>query len=273
MVGTHVHETIRFLMRHGYTVVFVWVFAEQVGLPIPSMPILLAAGALAGSGQLSLTTTLGLAIVASLLSDSIWYELGQRRGHAVLNLICRISIEPDSCVRRTEDIFTRQGARSLVIAKFVPGLGTVAPPLAGMFRMRPSRFLLWDLAGVFVWAGAFTGAGYVFSAQLERVAGYALRLGSWLIVLLAGALAGYLGWKYIERRRFMRGLRTARITPEELKQKLDAGEDIVVVDLRSSTEFDADGIKLPGAVHMRPDELDERHEEIPRDRDVVLYCT
>ncbi len=250
------HETIRFLMRHGYTVVFVWVFAEQVGLPIPSMPMLLAAGALAGSGQLSFVAALGLAIVAAVLSDSIWYELGRRRGHAVLNLICRISLEPDSCVRRTEDIFTRQGARSLVIAKFVPGLGTVAPPLAGMFRMPLWRFLLWDLAGVFVWAGAFTGAGYLFSAQLERVAGYALRLG-----------------KYIERRRFMRGLRTARITPEELKQKLDAGEDIVVVDLRSSTEFDADGIKLPGAVHMRPDELDERHQEIPRDRDVVLYCT
>ena len=113
MVGTHVHETIRFLTRHGYTVVFVWVFAEQVGLPIPSIPILLAAGALAGSGQLSLTTTLGLAVVASLLSDSIWYELGQRRGHAVLNLICRISLEPDSCVRRTEDIYTRHGSRSL----------------------------------------------------------------------------------------------------------------------------------------------------------------
>src|SRR5437879_8387601 len=227
-------------MRHGYTVVFVWVFAEQVGLPIPSMPMLRAAGALAGSGQLSFVATLGLAIVAAVLSDSIWYELGRRRGHAVLNLICRISLEPDSCMRRTEDIFTRQGARSLVIAKFVPGLGTVAPPLAGMFRMRPSRFLLWDLAGVFVWAGAFTGAGYVFSAQLERVAGYALRLGSWLIVLLAGALAGYLGWKYIERRRFMRSLRIARITPEEFQHKLDAGEDIVVIDLVNLPELEAE---------------------------------
>jgi len=268
-----VHETIRFLTRHGYTVVFVWVFAEQVGLPIPSIPILLAAGALAGSGQLSLTTTLGLAIVASLLSDSIWYELGQRRGHAILNLICRISLEPDSCVRRTEDVYTRHGSRSLIFAKFVPGLGTVAPPLAGMFRMPVWRFLLWDLAGVFLWAGAFTGSGYLFSAQLERVAGYALRLGSGLIALLLGALAAYLAWKYIERRRFMRSLRTARITPEELKRKVDAGEDIVVVDLRSPTEFEADEVKLPGAVHMRPEELDERHQEIPRDRDVVLYCT
>jgi hypothetical protein len=176
-------------------------------------------------------------------------------------------------VRRTEDIFTRQGARSLLVAKFVPGLGTVAPPLAGMFRMPLWRFLLWDVAGVFVWAGAFTGTGYVFSAQLERFGDYALRLGSGLIVLLLGTLAGYLVWKYIERRRFMRSLRTARITPEELKQKLDKGEEIVVVDLRSSAEIEGDGVKLPGAVHMRPEELDERHQEIPRDRDVVLYCT
>lgn len=269
----HVDETIRFLMRHGYTVVFVWVFAEQVGLPIPSIPIQLAAGALAGSGQLSFLAALGLAIVAAVLSDSVWYELGRRRGHAVLNLICRISLEPDSCVRRTEDIFTRQGARSLLIAKFVPGLGTVAPPLAGLFRMHPCRFLLWDLAGAFVWAGTFTGAGYLFSAQLERVAGYGLRMGSWLIVLLAAGLASYLTWKYIERRRFMRKLRVARITPEGLKQKLDAGEDIMVVDLRSSIEFDCDGAKLPGALHMDPKEIELRHQEIPRDRDIVLYCT
>jgi membrane protein DedA with SNARE-associated domain len=268
-----VNETIRFLLAHGYTVVFVWVFAEQVGLPIPSMPILMGAGALAGSHQLSFLVTLGLAVAASLLSDLIWYELGRRRGHAILNLICRISLEPDSCVRRTEDTFTRHGARSLLFAKFVPGLGTVAPPLAGMFRMRPSRFILWDFAGAFAWAGAFVGAGYLFSAQLERIGRYAARLGSGLIVLLAGALAAYLAWKYVERRRFIRKLRIARITPEELMQKLEAGEDVMVVDLRASLEFDADDLKVRGALHMDPKEIELRHQEIPRDRDIVLYCT
>jgi len=268
-----VSETLRFLLRHGYSVVFVWVFAEQVGLPIPSAPILLGAGALAGQHQLSFAEALTLAVIASLLSDFIWYELGRRRGHAVLNLICRISLEPDSCVRRTEDLFTRNGARSLLFAKFVPGLGTVAPPLAGLFRMRPSRFLLWDLGGAFAWAGAFLGAGYIFSSQLERVARYSLRLGSGLVVLLVGSLAGYLTWKYIQRRRFIRSLRVARITPEELKEKLDAGEPLVVVDLRNSIEFEVGSEKVPGALHLDPREIEDRHVEIPRDRDVVLYCT
>lgn len=266
-------ETIRFLLRHGYSVVFVWVFAEQVGLPIPSAPILLGAGALAGQHQLSLAEALTLAVIAALTSDLIWYELGRRRGHAVLNLICRISLEPDSCVRRTEDLFSRNGARSLLFAKFVPGLGTVAPPLAGLFRMRRSRFILWDLGGAVAWAGAFLGAGYIFSSQLERVARYALRLGSGLVVLLAAGLVGYLVRKFIQRRRFIHSLRVARITPEELKQKLDVGEPIVVVDLRNSLEFDAASEKVPGALHLDPREIEERHVEIPRDRDVVLYCT
>lgn len=266
-------ETIRFLLQHGYTVVFVWVLAEQIGVPVPSIPILLAAGALAGQHQLSFLVALGLAVAAALTSDLVWYQLGRRRGHAILNLICRISLEPDSCVRRTEDFFTRHGARSLLFAKFVPGLGTVAPPLAGMFRMRLVRFLLWDFAGSFCWAGAFIGAGYLFSDWLEDVARYALRLGSGLVVVLGGALAGYLGWKYIQRQRFLRQLRIARIAPEELKEKLDAGEDVMVVDLRNSTEFEADGEKLPGALHLDPQEIEDRNVEIPRDRDVVLYCT
>lgn len=268
-----VNETARFLLAHGYIVVFVWVLAEQIGLPIPSIPVLLAAGALAGSHQLSFLGALSLAMLASLLSDSVWYGLGRTRGHTVLNLICRISLEPDSCVRRTEDFFVRHGPRSLLFAKFVPGLGTVAPPLAGLFRMRLLRFALWDLAGSLAWAGAYLGAGYLFSSELERIARYALSLGVWLIALLIAALAAYLIRKYIQRRRFIRNLRIARITPAELKRMLDAREDVMVVDLRSSIEFEADEGKLPGALHMDPKEIEQRHQEIPRDRDIVLYCT
>jgi membrane protein DedA with SNARE-associated domain len=266
-------HTIQFLLHHGYIVLFAWVFVEQVGLPVPSIPALLAMGALAGQRKASLAVALLLAALAALVSDVIWFELGRRRGHSILNQLCRISLEPDSCVRRTENLYTRYGARSLLVAKFVPGLSTVAPPLAGMFGLRVSRFLLWDAAGSVVWAGAFSGLGYLFSAQLERVAGYSVRLGSWLAVLVLGAFAAYLARKYVERRRFIRDLRIARITPEELKQKVDAGEDIVVVDLRNSLEFEADGLKLPGALKMSPEELDARHQEIPRDRDIILYCT
>ncbi len=267
------NETLGFLLRHGYSVLFAWVLVEQLGLPVPSVPLLLAAGALAGRGRLNLSLVAVLPIVAALLSDALWYELGRRRGVKVLQFLCRISLEPDSCVRRTENVFARHGARSLLVAKFVPGLNTAAPPLAGVFRMRLSRFLFFDALGVMVWVGVFVGLGYVFSDQLERVADHALTLGTWLLVLLFGALAGYIGWKYLHRRRFLRELRVARITPEELKQKLDAGEDVVVVDLRHSYDFEAEPGTIPGAYRMEASELDEMSEQIPRDRDVVLYCT
>jgi len=214
-----------------------------------------------------------VALLAALLSDVIWYQLGRHRGHSILNLLCRISLEPDSCVRRTENVFASHGARALLFAKFIPGLSTAAPPLAGIFRMRLPRFLVWDGAGTLLWVGAFVGTGYLFSTQLERIAAIALRLGAWLVAVLVGALAAYIGWKYVQRRRFIRKLRIARITPEELMRKMEAGEEIVVVDLRHSLEFEADGVSVPGALRFSPDELDRRHQEIPRDRDVVLYCT
>jgi len=265
--------TIQFVLRHGYAMVFMVVLIEQAGLPIPSIPVLLAVGALAGSGRLSLALALALAVVAALIADSVWYNLGRRRGHAILRLLCRISLEPDSCVRRTENAFARNGARSLLLAKFVPGLSTAAPPLAGMLRMRPSRFVTWDAAGALLWAGTFAGLGFVFSAQLDRVTAYAQRLGSGLLALLVGGLVAYIAFKYYGRRRFLRELRIARITPEELKQKLDAGEEVVVVDLRHSVDFGCDNAKIPGAKHLNPEEIELRHQEIPRDRDIVLYCT
>ena len=266
-------ETLQFLLRHGYAVLFASVFAEQIGLPIPAIPMLLAMGALVGTGQFAFAAALLVTMLASLSSDFIWYQLGRRRGHAVLNLICRISLEPDSCVRRTENLYVRHGARALLFAKFVPGLSTLAPPLAGMFGMRLAGFLAWDGAGALLWAAVFCGSGYLFSAQLGLIATLALRLGTWLMVLLGSALAAYIAWKYIGRQRFIRQLSIARITPEELRGKLEAGEDIVVVDLRHSLEFEADNVKVPGALHLLPEELDQRHQEIPRDRDVVLYCT
>jgi membrane protein DedA with SNARE-associated domain len=265
--------TLQFVLRHGYALVFLVVLTEQAGLPIPAFPVLLAAGALAGQHKLSLPMALSLAVVAALFADFIWYELGRRRGHSILSLLCRISLEPDSCVRRTENLFARRGVRSLLVAKFIPGLSTAASTLAGLLRTRLWRFFAWDAGGALLWAGAFAGAGFIFSNQLDRVALYAQRLGAGLLALLVGSLAGYIGFKYYQRQRFIRTLRIARITPEELKRKLDAGEDMVVVDLRHSVEFESDDAKVPGAIHLDPEEIGQRHVEIPRDRDIVLYCT
>jgi membrane protein DedA with SNARE-associated domain len=250
-----------------------WVFAEQSGVPVPSIPLLLAAGALAGSHQLNLFASLFIVTFAAVSADSLWYQLGRRKGIKVLQFLCKITIEPDSCVRRTEGVFSRQGARSLILAKFLPGLSTVAPPLAGIFHMRPRRFLLFDAAGSFLWASTFLGLGYVFSGQIERIAEHAASLGGWLVVILVGALASYLGYKFIARRRFLRELRIARITVEELKRKLDAGEDLAIVDLRHSMDFDADPEIIPGAFRVDAKELEEKNELLPRDREIILYCT
>ncbi len=262
-----------YLLQYGYLLLFLVVFAEQIGLPIPSFPLLLAMGALAHEGRYSFFASVGLATLACALCDSGWYQLGRYRGHAVLRFLCRISLEPDSCVRRTEDSFAKHGARSLLFAKFVPGLATAAPSLAGLLRMRILYFIAWDIGGALTWAAAFTAIGYIFSAQLRKASAIALGFGSVLGVLVLGALAAYVAWKYFQRRRFIRSLRIARITPEELRRKIESGEEVFIVDLRHSSEFEAEAAQVPGALRMRPEEIEQHHEEIPRDRDVVLYCT
>ena len=266
-------DALDVLVRYGYVVVFGWVFAEQIGLPIPAVPVLLAAGALAGSGRLSLTLVLVLAALASLVSDTIWYGIGRRGGARVLGWLCRISLEPDSCVRRTQTAFTVHGARALLIAKFVPGFSTAAPPLAGVIRMPLPRFVVFTGLGGVIWAGAFVGLGWLFSAQLEAVAGYLARLGGSAVAVLGTGLGVYVVWKYVARQRFLRRLRIARITPEELKACLDAGGEVMIVDVRHRSDFDTEPSIIPGALYMTTEELEARHHEIPRDRDIVLYCT
>jgi membrane protein DedA with SNARE-associated domain len=264
------HQSMEFLLRHGYPLLFAMVLAEQLGAPIPAMPVLLAMGALIGTGKYSWAGALSLSVAAALAADGAWYLLGRRKGSPVLKWLCRISLEPDSCVSSTRYWFKRLGGWALVIAKFVPGLSTVAPPMAGLSRMRWWKFLGADGLGGFLWAAVFLGLGHVFRAQLEDVAAYAARLGGWLIVVLGAALAVWIGGKYYQRRKFIRSLRVARIQPEDLKQRLN---EVVILDLRTAEEFASEGAKIPGALWFDRKELETRHVEIPRDRDVILYCT
>ena len=219
-----------FLIRHGYVVLFGWVLLEQLGLPIPAAPLLIAAGALARAGKMNLPFAVALAFIAVILADLFWYSLGRYRGGRILKLLCRISLEPDSCVRRTENLFIRHGVRSLLVAKFIPGLNTAAPSLAGVFRMPVRRFLIFDSLGGLLWVVTVTSLGLILGDQLERIA---LRWGGWLVAVLAGSLAAYVLWKFIQRRRFLRRLRIARITPKELMDKLTAQENISIVTCAS----------------------------------------
>jgi membrane protein DedA with SNARE-associated domain len=264
---------VQFLLHHPYAILFSIVLAEQLGVPLPSVPVLLAAGALAGLGRMGALAALGLAVGATVIADLVWFEAGRRRGNKVLTFVCRVSLEPDSCVRRTEDVFARYGPRSLLFVKFVPGLGLMAVTLAGAFGLKRARFLLYDAPGAAVWSGAYLGLGYVFSGQIERAIAAVTRLGVTVIGLATGLAVLWLAGKFVQRRRFIRRLRTDRITPEDLSRLLESGQPVAIVDLRHRLEFEADPRTLPGALRFDAAELEARHREIPRDRDVVLYCT
>jgi len=262
-------EVPQFLIQYGYAILFGVVFLEQTGLPVASVPVLLGVGALSVEGRFSIAVALPLAVLASLVADIIWYELGRRRGYGVLRVLCRISLEPDTCVKRTTGAFKKHGPGTLIAAKFIPGFGAVATPMAGLMRMSPARFLLLDGAGVTLWAGLYLALGVVFRSQLEKVAAVIARTGTSLAAVAICAASLYLGWKWRDRQLYLRQLETARITPEELWRRLQTGEEIMIVDLRHA----ATGAKLPGALRFPAEDLETRHHEIPRDRDIVLYCS
>jgi hypothetical protein len=201
----------------------------------------------------------------------MWFHLGRVRGKRVLRFICRISLEPDSCVRRTENAFLKYGVNTLLVAKFVPGLNTVAAPLAGDSGVAVTRFLAIDSLGIVVWSGAYMGVGYVFSDQIEDALGYVQHLGSGVLILAVGLAAAWILRKFIQRRRFLKKLEVARITPEELRIRMDAGEDLYIVDLR--TALDNDSPSVPGAIRLSTEDLTGNSTQIPRDREIILFCS
>ena len=260
------------ILRHGYLWLFLAALLERIGLPLLVTPLVIAAGAVAGLGDLSLLGIILVTVLASEIGDLIWYELGRNRGPSVLRLLCKISLEPDSCVRRSEDAFARHMTTSLISSKFVPGVGRLAGPVAGMSGMARDQFLLLNGLGSLLWALVFALVGYIparklpIDVLLEEAAG-------WFLVLLVVALAANVIWKYVQRQRFIRSLRVSRMTVDELKAAIDRGERPFVVDLRHKLEFLVNPRTVSSAVRISPDELSLRHAEIPRDREVVLYCT
>jgi membrane protein DedA with SNARE-associated domain len=264
-------DTIEFVIRHGYLLIFFWLLAEQAALPIPSVPLLLVSGALARTGQLNLSSVIASGFAACLIADNVWFQLGRRYSGKALQFICKMSIEPDSCVRQTENVFVKYGLRSLLVSKFIPGLNVVAAPLAGGSGAGVGRFLMFDSLGALLWIASYAFAGYIFSDQLEIAVHFAMRMGSAFFVVVVCALAAWIAWKIFQRRRFVKSVNVARISAEELHALLKAGSDVTVVDVRSTFVLDIDTI--PGVLRIPTEELPSRHEEIPRDREIVLVCT
>jgi membrane protein DedA with SNARE-associated domain len=235
--------------------------------------MLLIMGALVGNHEYSFMPAFAGALGASLLGDQIWYQLGRRKGRSVLDVLCRLSIEPDTCVRKTEDTFGKRGPYALLFVKFLPGLSLVSVALAGVTKMPPWKFLLLNAAGSSLWIASYLCLGVVFHHEVDVIIlGLGLfgqRAGEIILILLAL----YILAKYTQRRLFLRQLRINRISPHDVYDLLVAGDPITIVDLRNSVEVEQSGIKIPGATLISPSDLRDRASEIPPDRDVVLYCT
>lgn len=257
------------LEQHGAWVLFGSVLAEQLGLPFPALPLLVAAGVLIGTGHLSWSGALIAAISATLLADILWFLAGRWRGRSVLSLLCRIAMEPEACVRQTETFFRQHGAPSLVAAKFIPGLSTITPPLAGIVGLSLPLFLLYDAVGAFAWVGSGLGFGFLFSEQVDQALAYSEQLTPGLL-LGAGLLVPVsIVWKAWSRRRQLRTI--PRLTAEELLQRLEGDRAPLLIDVRAREAVEA-APGLPGAVHVPLDQWERHQGTIPQDREVVLYC-
>ena len=266
-------DVSQFLINHGASVLFWVVLAEQAGLPIPAIPLLIAAGALVGAGKMSVMTALLVPAAASLLPDLAWFYLGRVKGGKVLGFLCRLSLEPESCIRDTQNLFQRNGPRALLLAKFIPGFSTVAPPLAGMVGMGAGTFLVYDTMGVLIWVGLCAGVGVLFSDQFEQLTLLFDHTEGWLLTIFGIGLLGFTAYKAFHRQKFLRDLRMAKITVDELKQRMDAGDPITVIDVRHPLSLVLDPETIPGSLNFLLEEIEHRHHEIPRDRDIILYCS
>jgi len=263
----------RLIAQYGLALVFANVLLEQLGLPIPAVPALVVAGALAAEGELSPLAVFGVAFVACMIGDAVWYLAGRRYGRRVMAFLCRVSLSPDSCVRQTEFRFERWGRLTLVLSKFIPGLSTIAPPLAGAMRLGWPSFLLLNSLGVVIWAGVAIGAGMAFHTEINEFIVRLEGLGTLAAEAVGVLLGGYIALKWWERRRFYRALRIARIGVADLRALMDGGKRPVVVDVRSPGARDLDPRFIPGALAMDAAEVDGRLGELPADREIVFYCT
>jgi membrane protein DedA with SNARE-associated domain/rhodanese-related sulfurtransferase len=261
------------ISHYGLLIVGLNVLLNQVGLPVPVVPTLIMAGTLAATGGLPFPELFSIAVLACLIADCAWYWVGETYGIRVLTTLCRISLEPDSCVNQTQSQFDRWGVNSLVIAKFVPGWSTIAPPLAGALRIGWSRFILLSTLAAMLWVGAGLLGGMIFKSQVEQLLIQLDRYGSRAAggaILLLGL---YVAYKWWERRRFYKMLRMARISVAELNDLIQDGTQPLIIDVRSATARELEPRWIPGALAISIAEVDAHLKDLPRDRDIILYCT
>jgi membrane protein DedA with SNARE-associated domain len=263
-------EFTALVARYGVAAVFLFTFLENMGLPVPAFPVLMLAGAYASTSVSVLAPILCAAIAGALLADGIWYRIGRWRGRRVLGRLCRVSFNPDACVERSELGFRRRRGTAILLAKFLPGVNTITPPLAGASAMPFSSFLLFDFCGALLWAAAGVALGYLFG---EQIAESAQGLQGTMVWLLVAGVAGTVVWRVGYRYWLVKRYAAFRLAPEEVHRKMLAAESPLVLDLRQDEEYDRSDHMVASALRMRPASFHHRAHRLPRDRDLIFYCS
>jgi len=259
--------------QYGLAIVFTNVLVEQIGMPVPAIPTLMVAAALAVNGKLSLVAVFAVALLACAIADIAWYIAGRRYGNRVMRFLCGISLTPDSCVSEAQTRFESWGRNVLLVAKFLPGGALLAPPLAGATRIGWLPFLAFNTAGGALWVSAGMGGGILLGSQIERLLAYLANYGALAVILVVAFLVGYVAFKWWERHRFYAKLRMARISVDELYRLMDAGVAPLIVDVRSPTARTIEPRHIPGALHLPLHGFETHIPELPADREIILYCS
>ena len=267
-------EALRQLLsEHGLSLVFANVLVTQLGLPIPALPMLIVAGALLAEGTLHLAPLVVVVVIASLLGDLPWYFAGKRYGYRVLRTLCRISMEPDSCVKQTENIFSKWGPPSLLVAKYIPGFATVAPPLAGTMRVGLGRFVFYSSIAALLWAALPVVGGFFFRREVEWLLARIETMGTGALVVISAAVLIYIAVKAGQRYLLIRFLRMIRINAHDLNAMLQAGATPIILDARSPLAREAEPRRIPGAIAVQLDAVEKIIGAVPPDQDVIVYCS
>jgi membrane protein DedA with SNARE-associated domain len=268
-------DVANMVAHHGYLIIFLAVLAEALNLPIPAAIALIAGGASAASGHLSVLAVIFFGIVAMLIGDTLMFVLGRNMGWALLGFLCKVSSNPETCILRSAESFYKRGRVTVVIAKFIPGINAMAPPLAGSMKMRYEQFAWLDAVGAFLYISAYTVLGYIFRDFVFAITRGFHAASHVIEIVLLVALAGYLAyriWLYSKYRVYRV---VPRVQVEELARKLQSEENgqLLIVDVRSHGYYDAESLRIKGSIRIEPNNLREEVKLLPKDKDIYVYCT
>jgi membrane protein DedA with SNARE-associated domain len=269
------NDLLSLISHHGYLILAVVCLAEAVGLPLPAALAVLTAGAVTAYGDLHLYLVIGVGVLAMITGDVILYFMGRVSGWALLGFLCRLSANPETCILRSAEYFYRRGKQTLLFAKFIPGINTMSPPLAGSMKMGLGDFLQFDALGAIFYVGAYAIAGYLFSDALRAITRGLRSAGFAAEVIFGIGFAAYAVYRIWIYRKYRLLDVIPRIQAEELAQRLASGaaQKMLIADVRSHGYYDADSERIAGSIRIEPNNLVEEIKNLPKDQDIYLYCT